>query len=169
MIEAIMSRLPRVLKVEGPVNSEIAADETATGQAVLITIVATLIAGLTSNERVVVGIVTSIIVAPIGLFLWSGIMFVLGKLFGGTATYSALTRPIGYAAAPFALGIIPGIGALAGTVYSAIIQVKVHQEVNGLSQGAAIAVVLIPLVLLIGLMVLLAIVASVALFGALNN
>jgi len=169
MIEAITARLPRVLRVEGPVHAEIAADPGGTGQAVAITALASAIAAITSNDRAIAGIVTAIILAPIGLFLWSGISFVVGKLFGGTASYIALTRPIGYSAAPFALGIIPGIGALAGTIYSAIIQVKLHQEVNGLSQGAAVAVVLIPLVILFGLLILLAVVASVALFGALNN
>lgn len=169
MIDAIVERLPRVLRLEGPVHGEIAADQSATGQALLVTAVAAAIAGVTGEGNFFVNIVGAFILAPIGLFIWTGITFVLGKMFGGTASYMDLVRPIGYAGAPYALGIIPGIGSLIGSIYSAVIQVKTHQEVNGLSQGAAIAVVVIPLALLFILFFLLALVAGLALLSAFGD
>ena len=50
MIDAIVERLPRVLRVEGPVHGEIAADESATAQAILVTAVAAAISSLTGGE-----------------------------------------------------------------------------------------------------------------------
>ncbi|HSJ27118.1 MAG TPA: YIP1 family protein [Acidimicrobiia bacterium] len=169
MFEAIAARLPRVLKLEEPVHREIAEDESATAQAIVVTILAALIASLTSEGSFVTNVVGAIIFAPIGLFVWTGISFLLGKMFGGTASYIALLRPIGYAAAPYALAIVPIIGQLAGAVYSAVIQVKAHQQVNGLSQGAAIAVVVIPLALLFIFAILLAILAGMALLAGLGG
>jgi hypothetical protein len=166
MIDAIVQRLPRMLQLEGSVHGEIARDPAATGQAVLVTIVASLIGSLLNDGGFFQNVLGAVIFAPIGLFIWTGITFAIGRLFGGTASYSELVRPVGYAGAPFALGIIPVVGSLAGSVYSAVIQIKTHQEVNGLSQGAAIAVVLIPLVLFIGLVVFLAVAVGFALFGA---
>ena len=148
MFDAIAARLPRVVKLEGPVHREIASDPGATVQAIVITAVAALIASLTGEGGFVGRIVAAAILAPIGLFIWTGIAFVLGKMFGGQADYISLLRPMGYASAPYALAIVPVLGQLAGAIYSAAIQVKLHQEVNGLSQGSAIAVVVIPLVLL---------------------
>lgn len=148
MFEAIAARLPRVLKIEGPVHGEIASDSNATIQAIVVTAVAALVASLTGEGGFVGRIVAAAILAPIGLFIWTGIAFLLGKMFGGQANYISLVRPMGYSAAPYALAIVPVIGGLAGSIYSAVIQVKLHQEVNGLSQGSAIAVVVIPLVVL---------------------
>ncbi len=166
MIEAITARLPRVLKLEGPVHGEIAADANATTQAILITAVAALIASLTGGEGgLFARLIGAAVFAPLGLFIWTGITFLLGKMFGGTADYISLLRPVGYSAAPYSLGIVPFIGPLVGVVYSAAIQVKAHQEVNGLSQGAALAVVLIPLAILIGLTFILALLGLALLAG----
>jgi hypothetical protein len=107
MFEAIAARVPRVLKLEEPVHREIADDESATGQAIVVTILAALIASLTAEGNFLTRVVGALIFAPIGLFVWTGITFLLGKMFGGTASYSQLVRPIGYAAAPYALAIVP--------------------------------------------------------------
>ena len=169
MFDAIMARLPRILRLEGPVHGEIASDPSATGQAIAVTAIAAVISNLTADGNLFTNIIGAAIVAPIGLFVWTAISFALGKLFGGTADYLPLLRPIGYAAAPYALGIVPVIGALAGAVYSAVIQVKTHREVNGLSQGAAIAVVVIPLGILLILFFMLAVLVGIALLGGLSG
>lgn len=171
MFEAIAARLPRVLKLEGPVHGEIASDSNATIQAIVVTAVAALVASLTGDGGFAARIIGAVILAPIGLFIWTGIAFLLGKMFGGQADYISLARPMGYAAAPYALAIVPVIGQIAGSIYSAIIQVKLHQEVNGLSQGSAIAVVVIPLavLLLVGFLLTLLGVALLAGLGELGS
>lgn len=165
MFEEIAARLPRVLKLEGPVHGEIASDSNATIQAIIVTAVAALVASLTGEGSFIARLIGAVILAPIGLFIWTGIAFLLGKMFGGQADYISLVRPMGYAGAPYALAIVPVIGQLAGAIYSAVIQVKLHQEVNGLSQGSAIAVVAIPLVVLFVIGFILALVGIALLAG----
>jgi len=168
MFEAIAARLPRVLKLEDPVFGEIAEDDNATVQAIVVTALAAVVGNLTAEGNIVGNILAGLIVAPIGLFIWTGILFVVGKMFGGQGTYSQLLRPIGYAGAPFALGIVPVIGGIAGLVYSAVIQVRAVMAVNKVSQGSAIATVIIPMAVLIVGLVFLAIIASIALFAGLD-
>lgn len=169
MFEAIAARLPRVLKLDDPAFGEIANDDRATTQAIAITALAAVIGNLTSEGNFLANILIGIIVAPIGLYIWTGIIYLVGKMFGGQGTYSQLLRPIGYSGAPFALGIVPVIGGLAGLVYSAIIQVRAVTQVNQVSQGAAIATVLIPMAILFVGIVLLSLLASIALFAGLSS
>ncbi len=169
MFEAIAARLPRVLKLEDPVFGEIANDERATTQAIAITALAAVIGNLTSEGNFLGNIVLGIIVAPIGLFVWTGIVYLVGKMFGGQGTFSQLLRPIGYAGAPFALSIVPVIGGLAALVYSAIIQIRAVTQINQVSQGAAIATVLLPMVILVVGIFILAVLASVALVAGLSS
>lgn len=169
MLEAISARLPRVLKLEDPVFGEIADDEKSTIQAVVVTAIAAIIGNLTAEGNFLGNILAGLIVAPIGLFIWTGILFVVGKMFGGQGTYSQLLRPIGYAGAPFALGIVPVIGGIAGLVYSAIIQVRAVMSVNKVGQGSAVATVIIPMAVLVVGLVILAVLASIALFAGLSS
>jgi hypothetical protein len=168
MFEAIAARLPRVLKLEDPVFGEIAEDDNATVQAIVVTALAAVVGNLTAEGNILGNILAGLIVAPIGLFIWTGILFVVGKMFGGQGTYSQLLRPVGYAGAPFALGIVPVIGGIAGLVYSAVIQIRAVMAVNKVSQGSAIATVVIPMAVLIVGLVFLAIIASIALFAGLD-
>lgn len=168
MFETIAARLPRVLKLEEPVLEEIANDDQGTVQAIVITALAAAIGSLTAEGNIIGNIVAAIIVAPVGLFIWTGIVFVVGKMFGGQGTYMQLLRPIGYSGATFALGIVPVVGGLAGLVYSAIIQVKAVVNVNKVSQGSAIATVVIPMAVLFVGIVILAVLASIALFAGLD-
>jgi hypothetical protein len=168
MFDVLVTRLKRVLKLEDPVFVEIANDDNATVQAIIVTAVAAAIGGLLADGRLVTNLLTGLIVAPIGLFIWTGILYVVGKMFGGQATYMQLVRPIGYAGAPYALSIVPVIGGLAALVYSAVIQVRAIKEVNQVSQGAAIATVLIPLGILVVVSFILIVLAGIALMAAFN-
>jgi hypothetical protein len=169
MFEAIAARLPRVLKLDDPVFGEIGNDDRATTQAIAITALAAVIGNLTSEGTFLTNILAGIIVAPIGLFIWTGIIYLVGKMFGGQGTYSQLLRPIGYSGAPFALSIVPVIGGLAGLVYSAIIQIRAVTQINQVSQGAAIATVLIPMVILVVGIFILAVLAIIALTPAFSS
>lgn len=168
MFEAIAARLPRVLKLEDPVYGEIANDDNGTVQGIAITALAAMIGNLTAEGNILANILVGLIVAPIGLFIWTGIIYLVGKMFGGQGTYSQLLRPIGYSGAPFALGIVPVIGGIAGLIYSAIIQVRAVIQVNKVSQGSAIATVVIPMVVLVVGLIILTVIASIALFAGLS-
>ena len=163
-MDLIIDRLRRVLTLETPVFSEIAHDDKATGQAAAVAAIASIIGSLLGEGNLAGRVISSAIGGIIGMFIWSGIVFLSTKLFGGTASYIELVRPIGYSAAPFALGLIPFLGFF-GMIYSIIIQIRTARTVAGLSDGASIAAVLLPFAIIVIPIVLLLLALGVALAG----
>lgn len=166
-MDQIIERLTRVLKLDSAVFKEIAEDESATGTAVGVSALAAAIGGISSDTNLIAGIIVGAISGVIGLFIWTGLVFVTGKLFGGKAPYIKLVRPIGYASAPFALSIIPFLG-LIGLVYSLVIQIRAVREVNEVGDGSAVATVLLPFGIIFIIAVLLAIAIGFAIMSAFN-
>jgi hypothetical protein len=164
-VDQIIERLTRVLKLDSAVFTEIAEDESATGPAVGVAALATAIGGISGDTGVVSGIIVGAISGVIGLFVWTGLVFITGKLFGGKAPYIKLVRPIGYAAAPFAIGIIPILG-IVGLAYSLVIQIRAVREVNEVGDGSAVATVLLPFGVIFIIAILLAIAIGFALMSA---
>ena len=164
-VDQVIERLTRVLKLEPAVFKEIAEDESATGPAVGISALAAAISGITSDTNLIAGIIGGAVFGVIGLFTWTGLVFVTGKLFGGKAPYIQLVRPIGYAAAPFAIGIIPFLG-LIGLAYSLVIQIRAVREVNEVGDGSAVATVLLPFGIIFIIAILLAIAIGFAIMSA---
>lgn len=164
-VDQVIERLTRVLKLDSAVFKEIAEDETATGVAVGVSALAAAISGISGDTGVVSGIIFGAIFGAIGLFVWTGIVFLVGKMFGGKAPYIQLVRPMGFAAAPFALGLVPILG-LVGLVYSLVIQIRAVREVNEVGDGSAVATVLLPFGVLFIIAILLALVAGLALMAA---
>jgi len=164
-VDQVIERLQRVLKLDSTVFKELAEDENGTGVAVGISALASAISSISSDTNIIAGIIFGAIFGAIGLFVWTGLVFVTGKVFGGKATYSQLVRPIGFSAAPFAIGIIPILG-IVGLAYSLVIQIRAVREVNEVGDGSAVATVLLPFGVIFIIGVLLALVAGLALFAA---
>lgn len=169
-LNAIWTRLLRALKLEAGVFEEIGQDDKATTEAVVIAIAASLIGGLTSiagaNGTGIGGwIFAGLIGAPLGLLIGTGIIFLVGKLFKGEGEYIQLFRGFGYVSSVNAASIVPFIGWLVGLVYGLILAVRAVQEINRVSQGAALATVLIPAAILFFLILILVVLAGIALLG----
>ena len=163
-MDLIIDRLRRVLTLDPTVYPEIANDDGATGQALGVAALASLIGSLLQEGNFIGKIISAIIGAAIGLFIWSGLVFVSTKLFDGEAGYIQLVRPIGYAAAPFALGLVPFLGVV-GMIYSLIIQIRAVRSVAGLGDGPSIAAVLLPFAIIVIPIILLLAALGVALAG----
>jgi hypothetical protein len=166
-VDQVIERLTRVLKLDSTVFKEIAEDESATAVAVGISALAAAISGISGDTGVVSGIIVGAIFGAIGLFVWTGIVFVTGKMFGGKAPYIQLVRPMGFAAAPFALGLIPLLG-LIGLAYSLVIQIRAVREVNEVGDGSAVATVLLPFGVLFILAIALALLIGFAFLAAVS-
>ena len=166
-MDVIIDRLTRMLKLDPSVFPEIANDDNATGQAVMVSAVAAAISNLFGEGNIISNLVFGLVFGAIGLFIWTGMLFVVGKLFGGKADYITLLRPIGYAAAPFALGIVPFLGIL-GLAYSLLIQIRAVREVNQVGDGSAVATVVLPFAVVFIIAIIIVIAAGVALLAAFN-
>jgi hypothetical protein len=168
--QAIWQRIQRAVKLEPGVYAEIGGDGAATGQAIAVVGVASLISGLsalfTSARFSFLGwIIGAALAATVGLAIGAGILWLVSRLFGATGSFESLFRSLGFAAAPSALGIIPFLGGLVGGIWSLILAIRAVKETQSVSDGAAIAIVLIPaaIVFVIGLVV--ALIAGLAFLG----
>jgi len=121
MVNQIVSRLVRVIKLDKTVFSEIEHDEAANTEAAIVVIAAAFLAavgtGISSGS--VVAFLVRLIIGPlVGWLLWSWVtMFVGTRFFGGEADFWEMARTLGYANAPSALGLfafIPCAGLLVG-------------------------------------------------------
>ncbi len=98
--------------------------------------------------QVMLGImVGSLAVALLGivpaLFLWSLLLHLLAKIFGGTGSFQATFRCHAYSSGVFALGIIPFVGLSVAQIYWVILQIFAVKNVHRMSTARAAAVVLI--------------------------
>jgi hypothetical protein len=98
----------------------------------------------------------SLILAPIGFLIGSGIYYLIAKLFGGTGNFEEQTYLLAASAAPITIvsgviGIIPILGgciSIALTIYQLVLNYFALKVAHGLTTGKAIAVVLIPVAIL---------------------
>lgn len=169
-LQAIWQRVQRAVKREEGVYAEIGADSAATVQAIVVVGIASLISGLsaifTSARFSFFGwIIGAALAATVGLAVGAGILWLVSRLFGASGSFESLFRSLGFAAAPSALGIIPFIGGLVGGIWSLILAIRAVKETQSVSDGAAVAIVLIPaaVVFVIGLVV--ALIAGLAFLG----
>lgn len=165
MIERVM----RAVRLDATLYQEVDADEGLTGEAFMVVGLVGAISGLlggflSENGNAVTGLIFGAIGAAIGLVIGSGILLLIGKLFGGQAEYMGLLRSLAYAYSPSVLGWIPFVGFIA-SLWALVCAVVAVRESHAVSTGAAAAIVLIPAAILFVLALLLALVAGIALLG----
>lgn len=173
---AIWARVQRAVKLEQGVYSEIANDTKATGEAFAVAIGASLIGGLRTifpgGARFSLGswLTSGFFGGILGLVIGAGVLWLVARLFKGQGDYIQTLRAVGYAQAPQALGIIPFIGTLVGMVWSVVLMVRAIKETQQVSDGAAWAIVLIPVavVVIIGILAFAAFMAAMLGIGALD-
>jgi hypothetical protein len=167
-------RVMRAVRLDPTLYKEVSADETKTVEAMLVTGLAAALSGLgaifgPADFKFIGWIIGAVVAATIGLAIGTGILWLIGKLFSGKAQFIEMFRPLGYAYAPQALGIIPWIGGIVGGIWSMVCAVFAVRESEEVSTGSAVAIVLIPL--LIGLVILAVFAAAIlaAFFGLANS
>ncbi len=95
---------------------EVEHDETATGQAAGVVLLAAFARGLASIGDGVTAMIAGLVLAVVGWLIWCGVTYVIGDmLLDGEATWGEVLRAVGFAQAPGLLavvGIIPLLGWL---------------------------------------------------------
>jgi hypothetical protein len=121
----------RVILLDVDFFKEAAVDKSLNGQAAIIVVVASGLAGVGSaiaeNVSVIASIPAGIVAGVLGWFLWSGVSFVLGtRVFAGDSSYDEMLRVIGFAFAPLAIGVVPylGLPAAAWMLLATVIAVR---------------------------------------------
>lgn len=142
---SVWDRLLRVLKLEPGASEEIAADERATLQAVVVLALASVVSSL-----LVLGpaALLAIPFALVGNAIAAGIVFLVMRAFAAKPPdYMPLFRILGFAFAPNAMGLVPFLGSLAGLVYSAVLSVVAIRDLGRLSTGEAVIVYVLSVVI----------------------
>lgn len=148
-------RLAGVLTLQPSTFEEIEASPSASGQAVVVVVVASIAAGIGAGlMRGPLPLVQETLAALIGWIMWAGVTYLIGgRLLAEPGTHTnmgELLRVIGFSYAPnfFAFfGFIPLLGGLVRVVVAfwllAATVIAVRQALDYKSTARAIAVVLI--------------------------
>jgi hypothetical protein len=160
----MLQRMLGAARLDASTFEEVEADHKATGQAMLVVVLAALAAGLGTAGRGEHGFGGGLGLALVALgawFLWAATTWFVGtKILPGPQTSSnlgELLRTIGFAAAPGILRILAAIPALGGPIVHianlwmlAAMVVGVRQALDYTSTGRALAVCLVGFVIYVG-------------------
>jgi hypothetical protein len=173
MVEKIIGRVIRIIKLDQTVWPEIEHDEEANTEAAVVVVVAALlgaIGSLIAGTGFGGAIIALILGVLLNWLLWSWVtMFVGTRLFKGEATFWEMARMVGYANAPQALGLfafIPCVGAiiaLIAFVLSLVIGFFAVREALDLPTEKAILTIIIGWVVIVIVNVIL---GAIGLTGA---
>ena len=104
MISNFFNRIYRSIKIDADLFDEVQKDKSATIQAGIVVLIASLAAGVGSIHLGASNFLLAPILSLISWFVWSYIVYFVGvKLFGDTktnATPTSLLRAIGFSSAP---------------------------------------------------------------------
>ena len=177
---SLTERMIRAAKLDVSLYEEVERDPTATNQALLVVVIASVCSGIGSGVgslivglgamELMIGLVAGAILALIGWFIWSFITYFIGtRLFKGPeteATYGELLRCIGFSNSPSILGIlsfIPLVGGLISfvvSIWSLIAMVIAVRQALDFTTGRAI------ITCIVGWIVMVAIITAAGLLIA---
>ncbi len=152
---SLTERMLGAAKLDVATYEEVEADVTATPQAMLVVVLASLAAGVGLWREVGVGgLLVTTLISLIGWYAWAFVTFFVGTRFLPGAQTQAdvgqLLRPIGFSATPGlirVLGVVPGLNLFVSLVAAlwmlVAMVVAVRQALDYESTGRAVAVCLI--------------------------
>jgi hypothetical protein len=155
---ATAGRVLKAIRLDSFFYAAVARDPARTREAVLLGFASALVMGL--------GLMLMRIVPPLSWLLggiaWGAILLfggtwffvAVGRRMGGSAEYDQMLRPLGYAMVPQALGFVPIAdfipGFLIGVVWSTACAVVAVREAHRVPTQLAAALVIAPILILIG-------------------
>jgi len=150
----LQERMIGAAKLDPATYEEVEADQTATGQAATVVVIAAISSGLGSLWYGPSTVLWMIIAALIGWAVWAGLTYLIGTKMmpepQTSADFGQLLRVVGFAMAPGVLGILgilPLLGGVIRFVLSvwqlAAMVVGVRQALDYSNTGRAVVVCLI--------------------------
>ncbi|MCB1246247.1 MAG: YIP1 family protein [Acidimicrobiia bacterium] len=142
-------------------------DAGLTLQSAVVVLVATGLGGIGSaiarESSVVAAVFGGMVAGVVGWLVWALLSYVVGtKIFSGTADYAEMLRVLGFAFAPFAIGIVPWLGfpAAVWVLFASLVAVR---EGLDLDLGRTLATVAIGWLVWLGSTVLLNVILDIEL------
>ena len=159
----MFARMLRALKLDSSVYEEVEHDQTATGQAMAVVVLTSVIGSLGAffGPGGLKLVLTAALGGLVGWVVMAFLSLVLGKLFGGKADMGEVLRALGFASTPRILGIIPIIGGIVGFILGVIAWVQALRASLDLSTGLAIVVAILSVIAYLAVAFALALVFGV--------
>jgi hypothetical protein len=153
-----VQRAIRIVQLDRAAISEVAGDEAATIEGVIIVAIAGLAAGIGGARQHVAGIVAVPIAAIIGSFIGAGVLYLVGLLvrppnWDFMQLYRALAHASIVSWVDFVriVPVVGGLVAMLAAIYHIVVTVVCVQTVGRCDLGKAIIIVVIPVVVCCGL------------------
>jgi hypothetical protein len=145
----------RALKLDSSVYEEVEHDKSATGQAMGVVLIASILGSIGQffGPGGMKAMIFAAVSALLGWVLMSFVSLGIGKLLGGKSDMGELLRALGFAYTPQVFGIIPLIGWLLAFVLGLIAWVQALRAALDLSTGKAILTAFLSIVAFIMVMV----------------
>lgn len=159
----MIRNIRRAVMLDIDFYNEAEVDPSLTIQATVIVVVATALGGVGSaiaqeDASILAAIVGGMIAGVVGWLLWSLASWLIGtRVFKGDATFGSMARVIGFAFAPFTIGVIPWLGFPAA-VWVLIATIVAFREGLDVSTVRALGTMAVGWVLWVGSTVVLNIV-----------
>jgi hypothetical protein len=158
----------QILQLDTSAIREVYRDEEALVPAILFFAIGGVASGV--GHFSFRGMVFGVLLMTLVSFVIVGLLHVLARLFGGTASFLELYRPLGTAAPVHWVLVVPFIGSFLGflaMLYSLVVTVRVVETTGGLPRSRALVVVSLLFGLCVFLcLVFLAVLGSLLLFRA---
>lgn len=159
----MLIRMFRALKLDSSVYEEVEHDKSATGQAMAVVVIVSLLGSIGQvfgNGGLKVVIFTAVS-ALVGWALMALVSLGVGKMLGGKSDLGELLRALGFAYTPQAFGIIPFLGPVLAFVLGIIAWVQALRAALDLSTGKAILTAFLSLVVYIAVMIPIALMLGI--------
>jgi hypothetical protein len=160
MTSSFTERMIGAAMLNVAIYEEVEHDESATGQAAVVVVLAAIASAIGSAGEGVGAALAGLLSALFGWLLWAGVTYFVGtKLFGGIATWGELLRTLGFAQAPRLLlvaAIVPILGvlvALVVAIWSIVAAVIAVRQALDVDTAKAIFTILVSLVVVILIMI----------------
>jgi hypothetical protein len=160
MTSSFTERMIGAAMLNVAIYEEVEHDESATGQAAVVVVLAAIASAIGSAGEGVGGALVGLLSALFGWLLWAGVTYFVGtRLFGGVATWGELLRTLGFAQAPRLLlvaAIVPILGvlvALVVAIWSIVAAVIAVRQALDVDTAKAIFTILVSLVVVILIMI----------------
>lgn len=149
--EQVWTRVVTMVKLEPGISEEIAGDPQATRQGLIVAAIAFAASSLVMPLFIPLALAGGLL----GIAIGAGLYCLLSRIFSDQVPgYVSWFRTLLFASAPSALGIVPLIGGIVGSVWIVILHVVTIRDLARLTTGAAIVVwlfsVILPMVLFVG-------------------
>lgn len=155
-----------IVKLNDKTIDTVAKDKKATNMAILFFAIGGGILGLLTFNPAAF-IFSALFTAGFS-FIWTGILHLLAKIFGGKAGFMEFYRPLGVGSIISWLSFIPILGQIIG-LWTIVIEIIVLKEVHKLSTLKSVIIVLLPLIVIFTLFLVLAATLFVGIFSAIGT